>query len=71
MIFPGERGLNTTQIKCRSKQRGQIMKMNKQVTDVEHILSDTDSIVSNTDLKGVITYVNDTFKSVVRVHCSK
>ncbi len=37
------------------------MKMNKQVTDVEHILSDSDSIVSNTDLKGVITYVNDTF----------
>ena len=37
------------------------MKINKQVTDVEHILSDSDSIVSNTDLKGTITYVNDTF----------
>ncbi len=37
------------------------MKINKQVTDVEHILTDSDSIVSNTDLKGVITYVNDTF----------
>ncbi|TAN71830.1 MAG: PAS domain-containing protein [Methylobacter sp.] len=37
------------------------MKMNKQITDVEHILTDNDSIVSNTDLKGVITYVNDTF----------
>jgi len=37
------------------------MKMNKQITDVEHILSDSDSIVSNTNLKGVITYVNDAF----------
>jgi len=37
------------------------MKINKHVTDVEHILSDSDSIVSNTDLKGVITYANDTF----------
>ncbi|HEY8098768.1 MAG TPA: methyl-accepting chemotaxis protein [Methylobacter sp.] len=37
------------------------MKMNKQVTDVEHVLTDSDSIVSNTNLKGVITYVNDTF----------
>ncbi|MGR9014356.1 MAG: methyl-accepting chemotaxis protein [Gammaproteobacteria bacterium] len=37
------------------------MKINKQVTDVEHILTDSDSIVSNTDLKGVITYINDTF----------
>jgi methyl-accepting chemotaxis protein len=37
------------------------MKINKQVTDVEHFLTDSDSIVSNTDLKGVITYVNDTF----------
>jgi methyl-accepting chemotaxis protein len=37
------------------------MKINKQVTDVERILTDSDSIVSNTDLKGVITYANDTF----------
>ncbi len=37
------------------------MKINKHVTNVEHILSDSDSIVSNTDLKGVITYANDTF----------
>lgn len=37
------------------------MKINKQVTDVEHSLTDSDSIVSNTNLKGVITYVNDTF----------
>ena len=37
------------------------MKINKQITDVEHNLTDTESIVSNTDLKGVITYVNDTF----------
>jgi len=37
------------------------MKINQHVTGVEHILSDSDSIVSNTDLKGVITYANDTF----------
>ncbi|TRW90660.1 methyl-accepting chemotaxis protein [Candidatus Methylobacter oryzae] len=37
------------------------MKINQHVTDVEHILTDSDSIVSNTDLKGVITYVNDAF----------
>ena len=37
------------------------MNINKQVTDVEHTLTDSDTIVSNTDLKGVITYVNDTF----------
>ncbi len=37
------------------------MKMNKQITDVEHVLTDSDSIVSNTNLKGVITYVNDAF----------
>ena len=37
------------------------MKMNKQITDVEHILTDSDSIVSNTNLKGVITYVNEAF----------
>ncbi|MFZ2405400.1 MAG: PAS domain-containing protein, partial [Methylobacter sp.] len=37
------------------------MKINKQVTDVERILTDSESIVSNTDLKGVITYANDTF----------
>ncbi|MDO9046271.1 MAG: methyl-accepting chemotaxis protein [Methylobacter sp.] len=37
------------------------MKINKHVTDVEHILTDSESIVSNTNLKGVITYVNDAF----------
>ena len=37
------------------------MKINKQVTSVEHILADTDSIVSNTTIKGVITYANDAF----------
>ena len=40
------------------------MKINKQVTDVEYILNDSDSIVSNTDLKGMITYANDTFVRV-------
>ncbi|MGZ5049923.1 MAG: methyl-accepting chemotaxis protein [Methylobacter sp.] len=37
------------------------MKISKQITDVEHVLTDSDSIVSNTDLKGVITYANDGF----------
>lgn len=37
------------------------MKTDKQVTDVEHILSGSDSIVSKTDLKGTIIYVNDAF----------
>jgi methyl-accepting chemotaxis protein len=37
------------------------MKMTKHVTDVEHVLADNDTIVSNTDLKGVITYVNEVF----------
>ncbi|PPK65316.1 methyl-accepting chemotaxis sensory transducer with TarH sensor /methyl-accepting chemotaxis sensory transducer with Pas/Pac sensor [Methylobacter tundripaludum] len=37
------------------------MKTDKQVTDVEHILTGSDSIVSKTDLKGMITYVNDAF----------
>lgn len=37
------------------------MKINKHATDTEYILNDNDSIVSKTDLKGVITYVNNTF----------
>lgn len=37
------------------------MKNNKHVTNVEKNLTDSDSIVSNTDLKGIITYANDTF----------
>ncbi|MCK9635223.1 MAG: EAL domain-containing protein [Methylobacter tundripaludum] len=35
------------------------MKINKQVTDVEHILSDSDSIVSNTDLIGTFYDITD------------
>jgi PAS domain S-box-containing protein len=37
------------------------MKVNMPVTNVEHFLSETDSITSKTDLKGRITYVNDAF----------
>ncbi len=37
------------------------MKINLPVTDNEYVLKDTDSIISKTDLKGVITYVNDDF----------
>ncbi|MDP3878025.1 MAG: methyl-accepting chemotaxis protein [Methylobacter sp.] len=37
------------------------MKINHPVIDEEYVLTENDSIVSNTDLKGIITYVNDTF----------
>jgi methyl-accepting chemotaxis protein len=37
------------------------MKINMPVTDVEYTLTETDSIVSKTDLKGMITYVNEDF----------
>ncbi|MFU8789287.1 MAG: methyl-accepting chemotaxis protein [Methylobacter sp.] len=37
------------------------MKINHPVIDEEYVLTENDSIVSNTDLNGIITYVNDTF----------
>ncbi len=37
------------------------MKVNMPVTDVEYVIKESDSIVSKTDLKGVITYVNEDF----------
>ena len=37
------------------------MKINMPVTEVEYVLSDADTIVSKTDTKGVITYINDDF----------
>ncbi len=40
------------------------MKMNMPVTDVEYSLTDYDLIVSKTDLKGIITYINDDFVRV-------
>jgi len=40
------------------------MKVNMPVTNVEHPISESISIVSKTDLKGVITYVNEDFVQV-------
>ncbi len=40
------------------------MKINMQVTNEEHILTESDSLVSKTDLKGMITYINDDFLKV-------
>jgi methyl-accepting chemotaxis protein len=37
------------------------MKINMPITNVEHALTETDSIVTKTDLKGVITYANEDF----------
>jgi methyl-accepting chemotaxis protein len=37
------------------------MKINMPITNVEHALSETDSIVTKTDLKGIITYANEDF----------
>ncbi|MFI3120676.1 MAG: PAS domain-containing protein [Methylococcaceae bacterium] len=37
------------------------MQINMPVTDKEHVLTENDSIVSRTDLNGVLTYINDDF----------
>ncbi|MDX8398753.1 MAG: methyl-accepting chemotaxis protein [Gallionellaceae bacterium] len=37
------------------------MKNNQPVTNVEYVLKETDSIVSKTDLRGAITYINEDF----------
>jgi methyl-accepting chemotaxis protein len=40
------------------------MKINMPVTNTEYVLKETDSIVSTTDLKGQITYINEDFLRV-------
>lgn len=40
------------------------MKINTPITNVEHALAETDSIVTKTDLKGIITYANDDFVQI-------
>lgn len=40
------------------------MKINMPVTNAEYILTENDSIVSKTDLKGIITYINEDFLRV-------
>jgi len=37
------------------------MKDNMRVNNVEYVLTDSDSIVSKTDLRGIITYINEDF----------
>jgi len=37
------------------------MKINMPITNVEHALAETDSIVTKTDLEGIITYANEDF----------
>lgn len=37
------------------------MKINMPITDIEHVLAETDSITTKTDLKGRITYANEAF----------
>lgn len=43
----------------RSLLTGHIMENNTQVINAEHILTDGDSIVSKTDLKGIITFADE------------
>ena len=37
------------------------MKINLPVTNTEYVLKDTDSVISRTDLKGIITFINEDF----------
>jgi aerotaxis receptor len=41
-----------------------MMRTNTPVTNVEYILQDTETVVSKTDLRGIITYVNQDFVNI-------
>ena len=44
------------------------MKINMPVTDLEYTLTEHDSVVSKTDRKGMITYVNEDFLRIPRLN---
>ena len=40
------------------------MRSNMPVSNVEYVLKDTETVVSKTDLRGIITYVNQDFINI-------
>jgi methyl-accepting chemotaxis protein len=53
--------MKKVKIICSIPKKKYPMKINLPITNVEHALTETDSIVTKTDLKGVITYANEDF----------
>jgi len=52
--------LESLSISCYQTKES-AMKINRPVTDVEYALTEHDSVVSKTDLRGMITYINEDF----------
>jgi methyl-accepting chemotaxis protein len=50
-----------TQDFTKNNKKESVMKINMPVTNVEHVLTEHDSVVSKTDLRGIITYINEDF----------